>query len=167
MPDSISYGNIKINRESKVKYLGIILHEHLSWDDHTNELCKKLKRFFPLFYNIRNYLDKDNVRTIFYTMIYSRIKYGIIVTGQTIKEDIEKIQTLQNTLLKVLYKKNYRFSTNKLHNELAVLKIEDMIKQETLSFVYQYIHNKLPNVFSDYFLHTVRPKLLCYQLNLL
>ena len=86
-------------------------------------------------------------------MIYSRIKYGIIVTGQTIKEDIEKIQTLQNKLLKVLYMKNYRFSTNKLHNELAVLKIEDMIKQETLSFVYQYIHNKLPNVFSDYFLH--------------
>ena len=28
-----------------------------------------------------------------------------------------------------------------------------MIKQETLSFVYQYVHTKLPNVFSDYFLH--------------
>ena len=86
-------------------------------------------------------------------MIYSRIKYGSIVSGQTTKENIEKIQILQNRLLKVLYKKNYRFSTNKLHKELAVLKVEDMIKQETLSFVYQYIHTKLPNVFSDYFLH--------------
>lgn len=86
-------------------------------------------------------------------MIYSRIKYGSIVTGQTTKENIEKIQILQNRLLKVLYKKNYRFSTNKLHKELAVLKVEDMIKQETLSFVYQYVHTKLPNVFSDYFLH--------------
>ena len=28
-----------------------------------------------------------------------------------------------------------------------------MIKQEILSFVYQYIHNKLPNVFDNYFLH--------------
>ena len=28
-----------------------------------------------------------------------------------------------------------------------------MIKQETLSFVYQYIHIKLPKVFNDYFLH--------------
>ena len=42
-------------------------------------------------------------------MIYSRIKYGSIVTGQTTKENIEKIQTLQNKLLKVLYKKNYCF----------------------------------------------------------
>ena len=86
-------------------------------------------------------------------MIYSRIKYGSVVSGQTTKENIEQIQTLQNKLLKVLYKKNYRFSTNKLHNELSVLKVEDMIKQETLSFVYQYIHDKLPNVFKNYFLH--------------
>ena len=136
-----------------MKYLGLILHEHLSWDDHTNEICNKLKRFFPLFYNIRSYLDKENVVTVFYTMIYSRIKYGSIVTGQTTKENIEQIQTLQNKLLKVLYKKNYRFSTNKLHKELSVLKVEDMIKQETLSFVYQYVHSKLPNVFRDYFLH--------------
>ena len=81
LPDSISCGDIKINRESKVKYLGIILHEHLNWDDHTIEICNKLKRFFPLFYNIRNYLNKENVVTVFYTMIYSRIKYGSIVTG--------------------------------------------------------------------------------------
>ena len=152
-PDSIRCGDIQIQRESKVKYLGIILHEHLNWDEHTNEICKKLKCFFPLFYNIRNYLNKENVVTIFYTMIYSRIKYGSIVTGLTTKLNIDKIQTLQNKLLKVLYMKNYRFSTNKLHSELSILKVEDMIKQEILSFVYQYIHNKLPNVFNNYFLH--------------
>ena len=153
LPESISCGDIKINRESNVKYLGLILNEHLSWDEHTNEICNKLKRFFPLFYNIRSYLDKENIINVFYTMIYSRLKYGSIVSGQTTKENIDQIQTLQNKLLKVLYKKNYRFSTNKLHNELSILKVEDMIKQETLSFVYQFIHIKLPNVFNDYFLH--------------
>ena len=40
-PDSIKCGDIQIQRESKVKYLGIILHEHLNWDEHTNEICKK------------------------------------------------------------------------------------------------------------------------------
>ena len=86
-------------------------------------------------------------------MIYSRIKYGSIVTGQTTKSNLDKLQILQNKLLKVLYMKNYRFSTNKLHHDLSILKYEDMIKQETLSFVYAYIHNKLPSVFNNYFLH--------------
>ena len=86
-------------------------------------------------------------------MIYSRIKYGSIITGQTTDENLSKIQTLQNKLLKVLYYKNYRYSTNKLHNELEILKFNDLIKQETLSFVYQYVHGKLPSVFGNYFSH--------------
>ena len=136
LPDTINHKNIKIKRETKIKYLGLILEEHLSWNQHTNEICNKLKCFFPLFYNIRQYLDKDNIRNIYYTMIYSRIKYGSIITGQTTDENLSKIQTLQNKLLKVLYYKNYRYSTNKLHKELKILKFNDLIKQETLSCVY-------------------------------
>ena len=90
-------------------------------------------------------------------MIYSRLKYGSIVTGQTTITNINKIQTLQNKLLKVLSYKNYRYPTNKLHNELSILKFEDMVKQETLSFTYQYIHGNLPNVFEKYFLHRNEP----------
>ena len=153
LPDTIGYDNIVINRESKIKYLGLTLNEHLSWDIHTNEICNKLKSLFPLFYNIRQYLDKENVRNIYYTMIYSRIKYGSIITGQTTNDNINRIQTMQNRLLKVLLYKNFYFSTNKLHNELSILKFSDLINQETLSFVYKYIQGKLPSVFNNYFTH--------------
>ena len=115
LPDTIGYEIIKIQRETQIKYLGLTLEEHLSWDQHTNAICNKLKGFFPLFYNIREYLDIDNIRNIYYTMIYSRIKYGSIITGLTTNENINKIQTLQNILLKVFYYKNYLYSTNKLH----------------------------------------------------
>ena len=153
LPDTISHENIKIKRETKIKYLGLILEEHLSWNQHVNEICNKLKCFFPLFYNIRQYLEKENIRNIYYTMIYSRIKYGCIITGQTTNENLNKIQTLQNKLLKVLYYKSYRYSTNNLHNELSILKYNDLINQETLSFVYKYVHSELPSVFSGYFSH--------------
>ncbi len=86
-------------------------------------------------------------------MIYSRLKYGSIVTGLTTQLNIDKIQILQNKLLKVLYMKKYRYSTNRLHSELSILEFEDMVKQEILSFIYQYIHKKLPNVFNNYFIH--------------
>ena len=153
IPNTISYKEIKINRESQVKYLGLILDEHMSWDSHTNEICNKLKSFFPLFYNIRHYLDKEHINAIFYTMIYSRIKYGSIVTGLTSNDNINKIQVMQNRLLKVLSHKHYRYSTNKLHNELSILKFEDVVKQEILSFVHSYVHDKLPGVFKNYFIH--------------
>ena len=86
-------------------------------------------------------------------MVYSRIKYGSIITGQTTNDNINRIQTLQNRLLKVLLYKNFYFSTNKLHNELSILKFNDLISQESLSFVYNYIQGKLPSVFNNYFTH--------------
>ena len=86
-------------------------------------------------------------------MIYSRINYGSIITGQTTNENINKIQTLQNRLLKVLLYKSYYYSTNKLHNELSILKFTDLVNLETLSFVFKYLHGKLPGVFDNCFSH--------------
>ena len=153
MPNSISIENMEIHRESQVSYLGLILDEHLDWNSHTNEMCNKLKAFFPLFYNIRQYLDQEHIRTIYYTMVYSRLKYGCIITGQTSQYNLDKIQILQNKLLKVLSCKRYRFPTHKLHKELSILMFEDTVRQETLSFVYNYIHGNLPKVFKNYFQH--------------
>ena len=54
---------------------------------------------------------------------------------------------LQNQLLKVLTEKPYRYSTDKLHNELKLLKVEDLYKQEILTFAHNFQINKLSPVF--------------------
>ena len=90
-------------------------------------------------------------------MIYSRLKYGSIVTGQTTITNINKIQTLQNKLLKVLSYKHIRYPTNKLHNELSILKFQVMDKQETLYFIFQYIHGNLPVVFENILFIEINP----------
>ena len=125
----------------------------MSWNAHVADLCNKLKHFFSIFYNIRNYVNKDHIRVIYYTMIYSRIKYGCIIYGLTCADNLDKIQIMQNKLLKVISSKPYRFPTSKLHNELSLLKFEDIVKQEILSFVHNYVHSKLPSIFVNYFQH--------------
>ena len=110
-----------------------------------------MKRLFHIFYNIRNFLTKDNIKTIYYTLIYSRIKYGIVLYSQAGSSKIKRIQTLQNCLLKVLTKNTYRFSTNELHNSLDLLKVNDIAEQEIVTFVHNYFSNNLPPVFDGYF----------------
>ena len=43
------------------------------------------------------------------------------------------------------------YPTNKLHNELKILKVKDLVIQEILTFVSNFKNNKLPNVFQNYF----------------
>ena len=76
LPNTLQCNNIIINRECQAKYLGVTLDEYLNYNEYVEDLCKKLKRLFPVFYNIRNYLDKDHIKTIYFTLLYSRLEYG-------------------------------------------------------------------------------------------
>ena len=131
--------------------MGITLDEHLTWNQHINEVCNKLKSLFHIFYNIRRYLSRENMKTLYYTLVYSRIKYGLSVYGQAGKTKLHKIQVLQNKLMKVLSSKKFRYSTDMLHNEFEILKVEVMLKQEVVTFVFDYFNDSLPSVFDNYF----------------
>ena len=143
--------NYKIERKSSVKFLGVILDEHLTWNQHINHVCNKLRSLFHVFYSIRRYLSKDNIKTLYYTLVYTRIKYGLAVYGHAGVTKLNKIQFLQNQLLKVLSSKKFRFSTDKLHNEFEILKIQDLLNQEILTFMFKYFANCLPPVFNNYY----------------
>ena len=58
---------------------------------------------------------------------------------------------MQNQLLKVLSGKKFRFSTDKLHNDFELLKVNDMMNQEILTFVHNYFSNSLPSAFNNYY----------------
>ena len=151
LPDTIEFLEYEIKRTPYIKFLGITIDENLSWYLHIDDVCNKLRSLFHIFYNIRDYLSKKEIQAIYYALVYSRIKYGINVYGQAGSTKIERIQILQNQLLKVLSGKCYRYPTEKLHKEFELLLVKDLAKQELLTFVYNYFSNNLPPVFDNYF----------------
>ena len=64
---------------------------------------------------------------------------------------MKKIQTEQNKLLKILYKKDFLYNTNCLHHELQLLKCEDIRDLFIATFVYKQQHRLLPTIFNNYF----------------
>ena len=151
LPDKFLFNNTEIMRSNSIKYLGLTLDEHLTFNLHIQNVCNSIRRYFKIFYNIRRYINCKQVEILYYSMIYSQIKYGLIVYGFTTKNNIKKLQTLQNQLLKVLTSKDRRHPTNDLHSQLKILKIEDLFFQEKVSFVYNYVNNKLPSSFQNYY----------------
>jgi len=151
IPDEISFNHQSIKRSKTVKYLGVIFNENLTWNEHVSDVCNKLKRYFKIFYHIRRNVNIEQVKITYYALIYSKIKYGITMYGFANKDKIDRIQILQNKLLKVLLSKNYRYPTSDLHLELGILKVHDIIEVETATFMHNYFSNKLPTMFNKYF----------------
>lgn len=151
IPKALHFGKNTINKAKSVKYLGVTLEEHLGWSEHVQNVCNSLKKCFGIFYSIRDYISTKQIKTIYYSLVYSKITYALAVYGLTTKENLLQIQRLQNKLLKVLTKKHHMYSTNDLHNDLNILKVEDLVDQEILTFVSNFRNNKLPHKFNDKF----------------
>ena len=90
---------------------------------------QQTKMFLSSFYNIRKYINREHIRIIYYEMIYSRIVYGSVVYGLTSDANLDKIQIMQNKLLKVISSKPYRFSTNKLHNDFFYWNLKTLLNK--------------------------------------
>ena len=140
-----------IQRVNSVKYIGLHLDEKLTWNTHIDELCKILTKYFSVFYNLRHIVNNKLARTIYFTCIHSRIKYGIEVYGTATHSRMNKLQTIQNKLMKLLTKKEPRYSTNQLHLDLNILKVDDIHKLSTLNFVYKCINGDMIPNFLTYF----------------
>ena len=62
-----------------------------------------------------------------------------------------KLQILQNKLLKLLTKKDRRYSTNKLHTDLNILKIKHIYEMSVLTFVHRCVRGIPIDSFKNYY----------------
>ena len=150
--NSIKIENATINRVAAVKYLGIYLDDKLKFDKHISELNNSLTKTINAFKIIKNYIPPNQKKALYFAYVYSRIQYGIEIYSNTNTSLIKKVQTKQNTALKVLYKKDFYTPTNTLHKDLNILQIKDIGKLKVLNFVYNQRNNKTPNIFENYFI---------------
>ena len=148
---SIGTGDESIPRSDTVKYVGLHLDEKITWKTHIQETYNSLTKYFSIFYNIRNKINIKLARTIYYACIHSKLKYGIEIYGTASLTSMNKLQTLQNKLMKILTKKDYLHSTNLLHTDLDILKVSDIHRHSLLQFVYKCNTNQTIANFINYF----------------
>ena len=147
----LKIGTKFITRTKFIKYIGLTIDENLTWENHINDICCSLTKFFSIFYNIRHIINPHIARCIYYACIYSKIKYGIEIYGSASKTRLQKLQTLQNKLLRVLCNKDRMYNTNELYTELNLLEVHDIFKVSILSFVHNCVNGKPIAIFQNYY----------------
>ena len=142
---------VKIDRSNSVKYIGLILDEKLNFKDHTAAVIKSVTKFFGIFKNIKENISFKLARQLYFAFIYSRLKYGIEVYGSCSKTQMNKLQIVQNRLMKFLFRKPRMTSTNELHHEIKILKLNDLHDFSILQLVHNCLNKKCPLTFAEYF----------------
>ena len=140
-----------IKRVTETKYLGLVLDEKLTYNEHVQTISNSLVKYFGIFNHIKCRVNKKTARQLYFAFVFSRIKYGIEIYGNCSEKNINKLQILQNELLKLLLQLDRLTSINKLHKHLNILKIGELYKCSVLSFVNDTRLCKCPEIFKNYF----------------
>ena len=154
VPDNfndIDVDGILIKRVSSAVYLGVTFDEKLNWSDHVTYVCNALLKFFGIFNKIKHMITKKIARQLYCAFIYSRIAYGLEVYGHCSEHNLQKIQIIQNKLLKLLLTKKRRTSTNEIHKDMNILKVKDIQNANIICFVKNCLIKRCPKYFFDYF----------------
>ena len=107
---------------SQIKYLGLILDEHLTFRYHLQNLKLKLHRANYLLSKIRH-VKFPLLRTIYYALFHSHLRYGCQIWGQRRNEYIESILKIQNKAIRILNFKGPREGAQNLYKESKIDKV--------------------------------------------
>lgn len=142
----------KIEHVGCCKYLGVLIDDQMKWKDHIQYVYKKIIKFISIFYKIRDKMPQDCLRSLYFALVHPHISYGIELYANTNITYLDKLNVLNNRLLRTLQRKDKRCSVVCLYKEYNTLPISLLYDRQLLLFVHSCIHNSemLPSIFSNY-----------------
>lgn len=105
-----------IAQVDSTKYLGIVIDKNLKWDQHVLRLTKNIRKLIYKFYSIREILNKQLLILVYKGIVESLLRYGLVVWGGLYQNALSHLSIAQNYILKVIFRKNRRFSTALLYS---------------------------------------------------
>ena len=100
--DSRTKTSFVLERKDHVKYLGVIIDQHLSWKHHINYIALKISRNIGIISRLRHFVPLKTLLSIYNSLISPYISYGLIAWGQASKSHLEKILILQKRAVRLI-----------------------------------------------------------------
>jgi len=122
---TVSFNWKSVTKVSSCRYLGLQIDEDLNWKTHIEYIYNKLIRFVGILYKMRNKKPSRILKSIYFAFVHPHLLYGIEVYANTGSTHLNKLETLNNKLLRILQNKPYNYPTRDLYVEYNTLSIPD------------------------------------------
>ena len=149
----LKINNFEIKRTTSIKFLGIMVDENLTWNDHIHILENKLSKNIGLLYRAKPYLDKNTMTTLYFSFFHSYLNYGNIAWASTTKSKLRKIASQQRQAVNAIPKNDNQEITNsrKFMEENGILNAYKLNFYQVLNFMFRVHNETIPKSFQTKF----------------
>jgi len=145
---------VEIQQVDCSKYLVIFIDSKLLWPNHIDYIYNEIIKFTSIFYKMRDKINFDVAKMIYFAFVHSHLAYGIEICGNTYTNHLNKLMILNNKLLRTFQNAPRDFPVVKLYANFNTFTLPELHTYQILKFVHKCIYhqNKLPSIFSNYFI---------------
>ena len=134
-----------IFESKKLRYLGLMMDEKLTWKFHISQLKKKLSQITGIIYKLKKLgTPTDTLKSVYHALFQSYLNYGLCAWGQTNTEYLGKIEAMQNKVIRIIIGAEADAHCTPLYKELKIMKLKDLIHLNNASLMWDYDHNEVP-----------------------
>lgn len=126
----------------KFCYLGVTFDDILSFNHMIDTMHRKAAYKFRTLLFVRQSMTNFCAMTFVRSMILPYIDYGCLLLSSCSRQAINRLQLLQNKMLRCALKVNRYCNIREFHNKCSTLMIEDRIKYNQLKFIYVNIQSE-------------------------
>ena len=101
-PYALYINNAPIRRVKQAKNPGLIIDEHLSWEQHIEYISGKRRRNIGILKRMSTVLPNESLDMIYKTLIEPHIRYCSVVWGNCEEALKDKLQNLQNRAARII-----------------------------------------------------------------
>ena len=141
----------KINTKNSVKYLGLVIDEWLKWKEHYDILRAKLERSPGLLAKLKYFVSQNLLRTVYFAIFDSYLRYGCQVWGQHNDSNNNKIAKLQDKAVRIVSFKDRNTPCEPLCKDRKIIRFFDLVSYYNCLFVAEHLNQNLPSSFGNYF----------------
>ena len=123
-----------IEQTTSIKFLGILLDEHLSWKNHISVIENKVWKNIGILHKVKNIFSRGGLKTLYFSFVHSYLNYGNIAWGSTTKTKLKKLASKWRQTIRVIYPAGY---TREKMEEMKVLNIYKLNIYQVLTFMFK------------------------------
>lgn len=147
----IKIDNSKIEQVHSSKFLGVIINQTLSWNDHIHVIQQKIHKNSGIIRRLSKSLPQSVLLCLYHSLIEPYLGYCNIVWGMNRSTSLDKLFISQKKIVRIITFSKLNTHTKPLFSRLSLLTIYQLNVFQVACFVYCCIHNLLPQRFSSMF----------------
>ena len=123
---SLSLNEIELKRTFSIRFLGVILDPNLAWDDHIKNLTRKIAKYVPILYRIRNLCTRKSLMLIYNCLVYANLIYCNSVWGFCKSSALYPLVIKQKKIVRAIAGVGRLHHTDSIFDDFRLLKMESI-----------------------------------------